>query len=109
MSVEFRETQFKNFADFLFSHEHPPKKNTICIDLECEDDLNFCDFLYDLFCYGYQTKFSSIPLNQISEEHFIIIRDYIRALGYDAILVGYDKNEYGEIINVRISFKLFKQ
>lgn len=101
------ESEFIKFADFLFSQEEPPKKDTLFIDLDCKDDTDYTDFLYDLFCYGFSKKFHGLPLSNITETHFNIIRDYLRSIGVDTILLEYTitDEEKSEITNFKIGFK----
>lgn len=107
MDNKVLEAQFKQFAEFLFSKEYPPDKNTISIDIDYQDDSAFSDFLYDLFSYGFYKKFSHLELKDMKEEHFNIIRDYIRAIGADVVLFGYDTNDFNEVINIKLGFKPF--
>ena len=62
------------------------------------------DFLYELFCYGCRKKFENIPLTDITEDHFNVVRGYIRAVGADAILMGYTRNDAGEVIDIKVGF-----
>jgi hypothetical protein len=102
---------FQDFAEFLFNHDSPPAANTMVVDIEfdADDNANITAFLYDLFSYGYRTKFAEVPASELCERHFNIIRDYIRAIGYETILHGYTKDdELGEIKNIQISFTLYR-
>lgn len=103
-TVNEMEGEFKKFAEFLFNQDHAPPKNTLFVDLDCKDDTEFCHFLYDLFCYGCTKKFEGVPLTDITEDHFNIIREYIRSLGADVILLGYEKNGLNEVVSLRLSF-----
>lgn len=101
------EGNFEKFADYLFSHENPPAKNTLFVDIEYDDNQNYNDFLYDLFSYGYYKKFGPLSLKNASIEHFNIIRDYIRAIGTDVVLLDYTYNEIDEIKSINIKFVQF--
>ena len=104
-TVDFEETEFKTFANLLFSQHSAPRPNSMMVDLQSEDEEDFTSFVNDLFYYGFQKKFNGIPLNKICDTHFQEIREYILALGVDTQLKGYDKNTQGEITRVKLIFK----
>jgi hypothetical protein len=100
---------FKDFAEFLFNQEPAPAANSMIVDIDFEDQSTPTHFLYDLFGYGYRKKFAEVPATELCERHFKIIREYIRAIGYETILHGYTKDdEVGEIKDIQISFTLYR-
>lgn len=96
----------QKFAEFLFEQQNP-QPNTLDIDKTFNTDKEFCDFLYELFFYGYNKKYKNTPLNSITENHFNELRKYINAVGADVRLLGYKKNTNGEVQDVEIGFQPF--
>lgn len=95
--MEKIETTFKNFAEFLFDQENP-ENNTLHVNLNFKDDEEFCHFLYELFCYGFQKKFGNdLQINDINQEQFNTLKKYIRALGSDVTLTE-KTNENDELM-----------
>jgi hypothetical protein len=110
---EERSVGFHEFADFLYDLTFPPEEKSIVINLghldsESETDVTqrpfTMDFLYRLFIYGFEKKFKGVSLTELENGHFEHIRAYIRTLGYDVHLIGYERNEDGEITNVNLGF-----
>jgi len=100
------QVKFKKFAEFLFDQENP-EENSLDVDKTFNDDQEFCNFLYELFCYGFNKKFNHLSLKDLKQEHFSQLRKYIRAVGADVDLLGYEKNDQGEIVDVKFGFKPF--
>jgi len=97
---------FESFARLLFAASDPPPPNSIVVNLDFDNDsVSTVDFVYDLFIWGYKTKFADVPLTDLEESHFNIISDYIRAIGFETILMGFVKNEDGEITKVDVGFQ----
>lgn len=96
MASEKIETTFKDFAEFLFNLENP-EENSLQIDLNFENDQEFCHFLYKLFCYGFQKKFGENSiLTNLNIDQFNTIKKYIKALGSDVTLTEKTDNN-GEL------------
>jgi hypothetical protein len=103
------ETNFNQFAEFLFNREYAPLPNSLAIDVDFQDDSVFSDFLYDLFSYGYKKKFDSVPGKDLNIKHFDTIKAYLRAIGVETVLHGYATNKLGEITDIKISFGSYTQ
>jgi len=106
--TDVHETNFNQFAEFLFNQEHPPSPNSLAVDIDFEDDSVFSDFLYDLFTYGYKKKFDSVPAKDLNIKHFETIKGYLRSIGVETVLHGYGTNDLGEITDIKISFGSYR-
>ena len=105
------EVEFGRFVDYVFDHEEPPAPNSLLVELDLgpqstEEDLHA--FLYELFVRGFKIKFKDVPLTQLNEYHFNTVRDYIRGISYECILMGYEVNDAQEITSIRMSFAPYK-
>ena len=98
------QVDFSNFAQNLFNTTEPRAPNSCIIDIDIQDESNTLDFLQDLFQAGVKIKF---PTNKtFTMQDFQVIRDYIRAIGYETILQAYEKDsETDEIHRVNLTFK----
>jgi hypothetical protein len=95
---------FSNFAQNLFNTTEPRAPNSCIIDIDFQDESNTLDFLQDLFQAGVKIKFPNNKSFTIKD--FELIRDYIRAIGYETILQAYEKDsETDEIHRVNLTFK----
>ena len=102
---------FESFAQRLFSQDPQPPK-TICLDVEFGGDDNgsrslMADLLSDIFAYGLRHKFAHVPHGELTEQHFNVLRDYIRSLGYDAELINADVDDMGYVSKIDVGFKVF--
>ena len=102
--MEEQTVDFVEFAKFLFSNPPEPPKS-VYIGVEFKDDSDMGTFLQDLFCFGYKHKFGNVPLNKVSEYHFNVLREYILSIGFEATLIGYQRNDANEITNFDVAFK----
>ena len=100
------QVDFEEFAKILFSSPTPPEPRTYAVDLSFEEDSSAgtSDFLFDLVMYAIRNKFQHVPLTDLGETHFNVIRDYIRAIGFDCLLVGFKRNDVGEVTHVDVGF-----
>jgi hypothetical protein len=103
MTDKPQELDFSNFAKNLFNSESR-EPNSCIVDIDFEDESNTLDFLQDLFKAGIQLKFPN--KKTFTMDDFQVIRDYIRAIGYETILQAYEKDsETNEIHRVNLTFK----
>ncbi len=110
-SLQEKTVDFKEFAEFLFSHQSAPAEKSIVLNLQALDNDQQCstgDFLYELFVYGYKKKYGDVDISELSEKHFENLRSYIRALGYDVFLDenGYTKDENGVVTHIKFGFSV---
>ena len=105
-NIHEKQVGFREFADYLFLQPTAPPERSIVLNLELENDqqCTTSDFLYELFVHGYRLKYGDVGNSELSEKHFESIRSYIRALGFDAYLLGYTKNENDEVTHVQLGF-----
>lgn len=100
------QVDFSNFALNLFNTTEPRSPNSCIIDIDFQDESNTLDFLQDLFQAGIKIKFPNKKTFTMND--FQLIRDYIRAIGYETILQAYEKDsETDEIHRVNLTFKAF--
>jgi len=110
--METYELNFNEYAKILFSIpiESEHLENTFKDSRKnFSNEQDFCNFLFKIFNYGYYNLFKEnfIDADIVSYERFEIIRKYIKALGYDVTLIGYDKEipENNKPQDMQISFK----
>ncbi len=100
---------FNAFAEYLFHLINPlPKSIMIDIDFGSEHDgVTTWEFLYELFAYGYKSKFRMEPITEEEGlrrlEH---LKMYFEAVGFKLILVDYVKSaDSGLVTNFSVKFE----
>lgn len=102
------ELDFEKFATQLFNQTPCPQPNTNIVNIDFQDESSNLDFLQDLFKFGVFFKFPN--QKNFTMENFELIRDYIRAIGYETILQAYEKDTVtNEISRVNLTFKHFTE
>ena len=98
-------SDLNSFTRFLYSSDpKPPGSINLGIDFG-DTDSTVMDFLYDVFSHGIRLKFGNVDRNKFTIDHFNVIRDYIRSIGFDAILLDTYVTDDGTINKIDVGFK----
>ena len=113
MSTDDAQSKFHVFAENLFRCHMAPTPSSmklLKIDVNNQDE---CGILYELFSYGYRRKAKEFLTSDDKYKQdiandpsklFDFITEYIKATGYVSVLQGLDKDDDGNLSNIRMSF-----